>query len=88
MKRKNASRGETLPETLVALLTAALTFLFLSGAVVAAARVNSSVKNEQVAFQTASLADKTSEQHFSVTIDGMGTAARLYRTTNGYYYYE
>ena len=53
MRKLCGRMGETLPETLVALLLIVLTFLFLSGAVASAARANNAIKNEAVAFQGA-----------------------------------
>lgn len=51
MKKLKKQGGETLVETLVSLLLIVLTFLFLTGAVVSAARVNSRLKNETTAFR-------------------------------------
>ena len=90
MKKKLRARtGETLSEVLIAMLIVVMAFLFLCGAVVSAARINSRLKNEDVVFQTEGREDKTAEKGFSVSINGTGIGSvKLYQTKNGYYYYE
>lgn len=84
MKLLHSKRGETLPETLVALLIVVLTFLFLTGAVVSAAKVNSALKNEAVAFQS----DAEETKDISAAVAGVSVPVTLHKTTNGYYYYD
>lgn len=50
MKKIRSRRGETIIETLVSVLIISATFLFLTGAVTASARVNSRLKNERSQF--------------------------------------
>ncbi len=48
MKKCKSNAGETLSEVLVALLLVSLTFLFLTGAVISAAKGNNALRNEQI----------------------------------------
>lgn len=94
MKKLRSRSGETLAEVLIAVLIVSLTFLFLSGAVVSASKVNASVKNEEVAFKVAGGGDTVlgisdPDGRVSVTIGGaFVSGVTLYQTGNGYYYYE
>lgn len=83
MKKLRSKAGETLPEVLVALLVVVLTFLFLTGAVTSAARVNSTLKNETVAFQSAA-----AETSVSASVAGASVNVNVHKTANGYYYYD
>ncbi len=94
MKRLTSRAGETLPEVLVALLIVTLTFLFLSGAVMSAARINSRLENEKVSFQAA----QGTPESVTVTIDGVpvgrdgepenaGNKVQKYGA-DGFYYYQ
>ncbi len=86
--RKNA--GETIPETLVAVLIMAMAFLMLTGAVVTAARINSSVRNNEMTVSNSS--QQTVDTAYAITVKYDDTAQQmqstLYQTENGYYYYE
>lgn len=92
--------GETLAETLVALLIAAVSVAMVAGSVVAAARINAKTAKQDVDF---SVVPETTQNNVPVTfkIDGK-TADQLelpegvtvsdvkvtvYGTDNGYYYY-
>ncbi|MBP5167494.1 MAG: hypothetical protein ILP09_09580 [Oscillospiraceae bacterium] len=89
-KEKNTRAGESIAETLVAVLIMALAFLMLTTAVTSAARINSAVKNEASAPDTAS-APADQAYGLSVRVGGSAeknTTATLYKTENGYYYYE
>lgn len=91
MKRYRAQAGETLPETLVALLIVVTTFLFLTGAVVAAGRVNDSMKNDAVAFRVNRDTDEPTPS-FEVVLDmdvGEDKTVTVYKqeAENGYVYY-
>ncbi len=92
MKRR-ANAGESIAETLVAVLIMALCFLMLATAVMAAARMNNAIKNKDVAFDTASAgSDEVIDDAYAVNItigDKTGSvSAALHKTANGYYYYE
>lgn len=88
LKRKT---GESIAETLVAVLILSLAFLMLSGAVVTAANVNKAAKNEDVAFSTGGTPTATVVR---IEIDRVPSDSSpeiditLYETGNGYYYYE
>lgn len=91
MKKRRSKAGETLVETLVSVLIAALAFAFLSTAAVTAARINAAAR-EDVSFRY------TAEQGNMVTVTAEGThfgtsqktgseEVTLYTTGNGYDYY-
>ena len=88
MKKLKQKTGESIAETLVAVLIMSLAFLMLTGAVVTAARINHRAKNEEVAFSSGGTSTET-----AVSI-GLGLSPSgsmnitLYETENGYYYYE
>lgn len=88
MKKLHSSRGETLIESLCAVLIVTLVMLFLSTAIATAARVNHKVRTTDVSFKTGGTAkpDKT----VTVTVDGTAYTgkATTYDTTNGYRYYR
>lgn len=91
MKKRRSKAGETLVETLVSVLIAALAFAFLSTAAVTAARINAAAR-EDVSFRY------TAEQRKTATVTAEGTRSgtgqktgseevALYTTGNGYNYY-
>lgn len=91
MKKRRSKAGETLVETLVSVLIAALAFAFLSTAAVTAARINAAAR-EDVSFRY------NAERKETVTVmaegAGSGTSQKtgseevtLYTTGNGYDYY-
>lgn len=91
MKKRRSKAGETLVETLVSVLIAALAFAFLSTAAVTAARINAAAR-EDVSFRY--IAER--EETVTVTAEGAhsGTGQKtgseevtLYTTDNGYRYY-
>ena len=99
MKKLRQKTGETIAETLVAVLIIAIAFVILTGAVAAAARVNERIKNDEEAFQDAGLPDESSIS-FSLKVyqqtilsDGVdaGTASAMLHykagASDGYYYY-
>ena len=87
MKKRRTQAGETLVETLVAVLVVSTASMILAGAVVASAQVNSRVRNADVAFSVAEEAGAA----FKVRIQSGGDATDeevLLYETNGYYYYD
>ena len=99
MKKLRSGKGETITETLVALLIIAAVFVFLAAAIVTAARVNESFKQKDVTF----IIDGEPENMGSVTanithtVDGeektiVLTAAKYHVNSGnrekGYDYYE
>lgn len=89
MKKLCNQRGETLIETLSALLIATLVLLFLGSSIVAAARLNAATKTADRSFQYAQSSsgrvtiEITGENEYSdhVTVDH-------YQTSDGYCYYQ
>lgn len=91
MKKRKSSAGETLPEVLVALLLVALTFLFLTGSVISAAKVNSALKNGAFSAPPSELEGEDGE--LSASVNGKpipGVKQYAINAGNGqtYYYYE
>ena len=85
MKKRRSKAGETLVETLVSVLIAALAFAFLSTAAVTAARINAAAR-EDVSFRY----NAEREETVTVTAEGAHSGRRnvtLYTTDNGYQYY-
>ena len=90
MKRKlKSSAGETLVETLFALLVVVLAMTMLAGAIVSAARVNKGAENLNTAFVQESNVDEVSS--VKVQISGktpIDVKAYKTRDDNQYCYYE
>lgn len=89
-KGKNTRAGESIAETLVAVLIMALVFLMLTTAVTSAARINSKVKNASNAPDAAS---EPADEAYGLSVRvgenaAVETTAKLYKTEKGYYYYE
>ena len=57
MKKMGSCRGETLVESLCAILVLTVIFLFLCGAVVSAARSNAQIKGADQSFRYADMAE-------------------------------
>ncbi len=70
MKKLQNRRGETLIETLTALLIATLVCLFLATAIVTGSRVNAKVREADVSFQYA--ADEAAGNNLTLTVTGNG----------------
>ena len=89
MKKLWTKRGESISETLVAVLIMAMVFTMLTGSVVTAARINSRLKNDEAAFVAGASVDADGwGVTFSMNDQTRHQAATLYQTENGYYYYE
>ena len=94
MKKLLSHGGETLLETLFSVAIIAVTFLSLTGAVTAAARVNNRIKNSDSEFRIASSGNSTLTA-FRVEItnsDGsekkeVNINVKIY-SSGGYYYYR
>ena len=91
-RTKRARSGESIAETLVAVLIMALVFLMLTTAVMAAARINAALKNPDVAYTAADPAAPIDDS-YGLTIrvgvqEAVDAHAKLYQSENGYYYYE
>ena len=89
MNRKlKSNAGETLVETLFALLVVGLAMTMLAGAIMAAARVNKGARD----FNTAFILDNAKKVSSSVTVEISGKppiSVNAYQTNdqNHYYYY-
>lgn len=98
MKKLRDKRGETLIESLVSVLIAALAFAFLATAAVSAEKINAKTRNTDVSFRYTSAeetdpAQKTASATAQVSLEGSGAiplqdsgTVTLY-TYNGYHYY-
>lgn len=72
MDKLRTKRGETLVETLAALLVATLVLLFLSTAIVTAARINKQVRDTDTSFRY-STENATDADFFDVTVEDTRT---------------
>ncbi len=90
IRKLRDARGETLVETLCAILIIALTFGFLTTATVSAARINAKVRARDVSFQYVQ-ENAANHESAKVTLSGKfgsgSTNVDLY-TSNGYHYYR
>lgn len=95
MKKLKSKRGETVAETLCAVLMISMVFLFLAGSIVTAARVNKEIAPEEKTFQqgvgTSASGQVTLNARFDwdpsiKAVSSMNVT--IHRTGNGYVYYE
>ena len=90
MKKLHCARGETLIESLCAILLVALVMLFLSTAIVTAARINFQVRDTDITFRTDGATEKDTTVKF---FDENGAelpytdTVRLYTTQDAAYRY-
>jgi hypothetical protein len=90
MKKLRQSRGESIAETLVALLIASLAIMLLTGAIVTSARINASLKSDDVAFRTeraGAASSGTAYIRYETQLPEEVPVA-VHTTENGYIYYE
>ena len=73
MKKLKKTNGESIAETLVAVLLMSLAFLMLVGAVVTAARINDRVRNSDVTFAAADT--PVGERDISINVNGTAKTA-------------
>ena len=66
MKKMHSCRGETLVESLCAILVLTVVFLFLCGAVVSAARSNAQIKGADQSFHYEDMEATSTEKHLVV----------------------
>lgn len=88
MKKLKNQKGETLVETLVSLLIIVLVFVFLTGSAVAAAKINTKIRDTDVSFR---YSDAQSEGNAQLRLSGRSgqtgsTSVEIYQE-NGYRYY-
>ena len=82
------NKGETIVETLVAVLMISLSFIMLAGAIVTASKIN---KTAYDSIKTFSMDGSTKVSDFKLTIDGIDVSSDKvteYKSSGGYYYYE
>ena len=88
MKKLHCARGETLIESLCAILLVALVMLFLSTAIATAARINLQVRDTDITFRTDGA---TAKEATIKIVDENGTeytgTVRLYTTQDTAYRY-
>lgn len=86
-KNRN-KKGETLTETLVAILIIAICFVMLQTSVVTASKINSNTRNMNEPFNT----DSNSTISCKITIKRSNSTRnydkQCHKTQGGYYYYE
>lgn len=100
MDIKRLEAGETIVETLVAILIVTLSMVFLANAVVSASRVNAAIDSEDTSFDTAS-SEEVESGPVTLTVQGSDpnkptsqtVSVKVYKTENEkteneYYYYE
>ncbi len=80
------NKGETIVETLVAIVIISLSFIMLAGAIITASKINKSA-NENI--QTFSK-DGEVVTDFKLIIDGEDASNKVkeYQSSGGYFYYE
>ena len=95
IKKIKSNSGETLAETLVAILIAALSIVMVTTSVIVAARINDKAKKEDVSFVIGTPTEVgTVYASFSLdhAIDSEQTPEAISvvvrSTANGYYYYD
>lgn len=89
MKKLRDHRGETMIESLAAVLLVTIIMIGLTTAIASAARVNAKVRDTDVSFQYADAPSKTinvTVKESNVQIDTFSSDE--YTATNGYHYYE
>lgn len=89
MKKLRKNRGETLVETLAALLIAVLVLLFLASAIVGAARLNAAIQKTDVSFHYTGAVLQPDPVELEIS-DGFTTetvTADEYVDPNGYHNY-
>lgn len=84
MKNKLNNHGESLIETLVSLLIIALCILMLQGSIVTAAKVNKQTRTNIDPF----VIEGSIDTGKYLMVNDQTTNIHIYKTKEGYYYYE
>lgn len=93
MKKLRSQRGDTLMETIVALLIVVLTMGFLATAIVTAARINATVRDTDTAVHYGDSADAAEKAMTVTQQSGTGSGGSVskrvyvYEAEGGYRYY-
>ena len=85
MKKLHNQNGESLVEVLVSILILALTFVFLTTAVITAAKINRKVQDTDTSFLYSTGAGSAGTIQFP---GGNSATVTVFTTVNGYQYYE
>ncbi|MBQ9545151.1 MAG: hypothetical protein IJV00_08495 [Clostridia bacterium] len=95
MKRLCSKSGESITETLIAILMISLTFLFLASAVVTAAKANEAIKHNEINLVIESAPEDAGEITVNIEYTAGSTDHTVTLTANmfrydeeGYCYYE
>ncbi len=80
------NKGETIVETLVAILMISLSFIMLAGAIITASKINKTAYDNVKPF----IVDGEKISDFKVYIDDKDVSDKVigYKSLEGYYYYE
>ncbi|MCR5097866.1 MAG: hypothetical protein K6B14_02840 [Lachnospiraceae bacterium] len=93
MKKISSKKGETIAETLISVLIVTMALTILAGAIVSAARINSRIKNEEVAFAKEETPEGYIDKSVVFSMTGVSIQpvdVKVYSSGNdtGYYYYD
>ena len=86
-KKLRSQRGDTLTETLAALLLVVLTMAFLATSLVTAARINAEVRQSDTALKYDAADGKTKTLTITRENNSVEKSVKVYETKGGYRYY-
>lgn len=88
-KKLRSQRGDTLTETLAALLLVVLTMAFLATSLVTAARINAGVRQTDTALKYDDDDDEGEKKTLTITREdnSVTKSVKVYETKGGYRYY-
>lgn len=86
-KKLRSQRGDTLTETLAALLLVVLTMAFLATSLVTAARINAEVRQTDTALKYDAADGKTKPLTITRENNSVTKNVKVYETKGGYRYY-
>ncbi len=86
-KKLRSQRGDTLTETLAALLLVVLTMAFLATSLVTAARINAGVRQTDTALKYDAADGKTKTLTITRENNSVEKNVKVYETKGGYRYY-
>lgn len=87
-KKLRSQRGDTLMETLAALLLVVLTMAFLATSLVTAARINAGVRQTNTALKYDAADGETKTLTITRENNSVTKNVTVYETTGGYRYYD
>lgn len=86
-KKLRSQRGDTLTETLAALLLVVLTMAFLATSLVTAARINAEVRQTDTALKYDAAEGETKTLTITRENNSVTKSVKVYETKGGYRYY-